>query len=39
MFYQDLLTFLRMESESEKSQQIVCYRAGHETGGMDIDVE
>lgn len=37
VFHQDLLNFLGMMTENEeRPQQRVCYRAGVETGGLDI---
>lgn len=38
MFQQDLLLLLKMEAESvEGPQQMVRYRAGRETGGLDLE--
>lgn len=38
MFHQDLLSSLVMIAEGEERlQQKVCYRAGDETGGLDLE--
>jgi len=38
MFYQYLLSSLGMRIESEgRPQQVVCYRAGDEPGGFDME--
>lgn len=38
MFHQDLLTPLGMGAVSEeRQQQVVCSRAGEETGGLDLE--
>lgn len=38
VFYQCLLSHLRIEIESEeKPQQIICYRAGDRTGRLDVE--
>ena len=40
MFPWDLLTPLRMWVESEeRSQQVLCYRAGNVSGGLDLEME
>ena len=37
MFHQDLLSPLEMGAENEeRPQKIVCYRAGDETGGLNL---
>lgn len=38
MFHQDLLNHLGMGAESEKKpEQVVCYRDGDETEGLDLE--
>jgi hypothetical protein len=38
MPHQDFFSLLRMEAASEERlQQVVCYRAGHETGILDTE--
>lgn len=37
LFYKDLLSPLAVGTEKEGlPQQVVCYRAGHEAGGLDL---
>lgn len=37
VLHQDLLSSLRMRTESEKRPQVFCYRAWNEIGGLYID--
>ena len=40
VYYQSLLSPLGLGAESEeRSQQVLCYRAGNVSGGLDLEME